>query len=155
GQSPFSKTLLLPQYMLYIYHYGKALQHPESSHHRGHFADDPPALDCCRKDKSTQAPNPQWTRCPALEQRRFGPAPQSQASDLQKRPWTEEGQEMRQGQIRVALYARVSTSNNGQDPQLQLRELREYAAHRGWKIASEYVDTGISGTREKRPELDR
>jgi DNA invertase Pin-like site-specific DNA recombinase len=27
--------------------------------------------------------------------------------------------------------------------------------HRGWKLAGEYVDAGISGTKEKRPELDR
>jgi DNA invertase Pin-like site-specific DNA recombinase len=34
-------------------------------------------------------------------------------------------------------------------------ELREYADRRGWIVAGEYVDTGISGTKEKRPELDR
>jgi DNA invertase Pin-like site-specific DNA recombinase len=38
---------------------------------------------------------------------------------------------------------------------MQTRELREYAERRGWTIASEYVDIGISGTKEKRPELDR
>jgi len=32
---------------------------------------------------------------------------------------------------------------------------REYCEARGWKIASEYVDVGISGSKEKRPELDR
>jgi DNA invertase Pin-like site-specific DNA recombinase len=57
--------------------------------------------------------------------------------------------------VRVAIYARVSTSNNGQDPTLQTRELREYCERRGWQIAGEYVDVGISGTKEKRPELDR
>src|ERR1700738_3794073 len=57
--------------------------------------------------------------------------------------------------MRVAIYARVSTSNNGQDPTMQTRDLREYAERRGWTIASEYVDIGISGTKEKRPELDR
>src|SRR5262249_55534808 len=57
--------------------------------------------------------------------------------------------------MRVAIYARVSTSNNGQDPTMQTRELREYAERRGWTVAGEYVDTGISGTKEKRPELDR
>jgi DNA invertase Pin-like site-specific DNA recombinase len=56
--------------------------------------------------------------------------------------------------IRVAMYARVSTLN-GQDPELQMRELREYADRRGWKLAGEYVDVGISGSKEKRPELDR
>lgn len=56
---------------------------------------------------------------------------------------------------RVAIYARVSTANNGQDPTMQTRELREYAERRGWRITGEYVDVGISGTKEKRPELDR
>jgi DNA invertase Pin-like site-specific DNA recombinase len=57
--------------------------------------------------------------------------------------------------MRVAIYARVSTSNNGQDPTMQTRELREYAERRGWNKAGEYVDIGISGTKERRPELDR
>src|ERR1700694_961275 len=56
--------------------------------------------------------------------------------------------------MRVAIYARVST-NNGQDPAMQTRELREYIERRGWQLAGEYVDAGISGTKEKRPELDR
>jgi DNA invertase Pin-like site-specific DNA recombinase len=57
--------------------------------------------------------------------------------------------------MRVAIYARVSTANNGQDPTMQTRELREYAERRGWTVAGEYVDVGISGTKEKRAELDR
>ena len=56
--------------------------------------------------------------------------------------------------MKAASYARVSTTN-GQDPTVQTRELKEYCERRGWEIASEYVDTGISGAREKRPELDR
>ena len=56
---------------------------------------------------------------------------------------------------RVALYGRISTANGSQDVGMQLRELREYCARRGWETAGEYVDVGISGTREKRPELDR
>ena len=56
---------------------------------------------------------------------------------------------------RTALYARVSTSNNGQSPEMQLRELREYCERRGWIVAGEYVDTGISGAKDRRPELDR
>jgi DNA invertase Pin-like site-specific DNA recombinase len=58
------------------------------------------------------------------------------------------------GQHRVALYCRVST-NHGQDPELQLRELREYAASRGWKIMQEYVDQGVSGSKDSRPALNR
>jgi DNA invertase Pin-like site-specific DNA recombinase len=57
---------------------------------------------------------------------------------------------------RVALYARVSTTgNNGQDPEMQIRELREYCKHRGWKICDDYVDKGISGAKDSRPELNR
>jgi len=56
---------------------------------------------------------------------------------------------------RVALYARVSTADKGQDPEVQLSELREYCERRGWKISREYVDRGISGSRESRPELDQ
>jgi len=56
---------------------------------------------------------------------------------------------------RTALYARISTSNNGQSPEMQLRELREYCNHRDWIVVGEYVDEGISGAKEKRPELDR
>ena len=34
-------------------------------------------------------------------------------------------------------------------------ELREHCSRRGWEIADEYVDSGISGTKERRPQLDR
>jgi DNA invertase Pin-like site-specific DNA recombinase len=56
--------------------------------------------------------------------------------------------------VRVALYARVSTLN-GQNPETQLVELREYAARRGWEIVSEYVDAGVSGSKDSRPSLNR
>jgi DNA invertase Pin-like site-specific DNA recombinase len=55
---------------------------------------------------------------------------------------------------RVAIYARVSTANNGQDPALQTHELREYAERRGWKIVREYVDRGFSGSKDWRPALN-
>ena len=57
--------------------------------------------------------------------------------------------------MRVAIYARVSTSAGNQSPEMQLRELREYGQRRGWEVVNEYVDVGISGAKEKRPELDR
>lgn len=57
--------------------------------------------------------------------------------------------------MRAAIYARVSTSNHGQDVTMQTRELREYCQRRGWEIAGEYVDAGISGAKDRRPELDR
>ena len=56
--------------------------------------------------------------------------------------------------MRAALYARVSTTN-GQSPAMQLRELREYGNRRGWKIVGEYVDQGISGAKDSRPELNK
>ena len=46
--------------------------------------------------------------------------------------------------MRTGLYARVSTNGQGQHPEMQLRELREYCERRGWEIAGEYVDIGIS-----------
>ena len=55
---------------------------------------------------------------------------------------------------RVALYARVSTTNGKQDTQTQLIPLREFCVQRGWEISKEYVDAGISGTKESRPALD-
>jgi DNA invertase Pin-like site-specific DNA recombinase len=56
--------------------------------------------------------------------------------------------------VKAAIYARVST-NNGQNPEMQLDELRAYCKRRGWEIAGEYVDAGISGSKEHRPGLDR
>jgi DNA invertase Pin-like site-specific DNA recombinase len=38
---------------------------------------------------------------------------------------------------------------------MQLSELREYASRRGWSITSEYVDQGVSGSKESRPELNQ
>src|SRR5271169_4500148 len=61
---------------------------------------------------------------------------------------------MEREQLKIAIYARVSTKN-GQDPGMQLAELREYVRNRKWKIAGEYVDKGISGASDSRPELNR
>lgn len=56
---------------------------------------------------------------------------------------------------RVAIYARVSTQNHGQDVTTQTRELEQFAQARGWRLVGSYLDIGISGTKDKRPELDR
>jgi DNA invertase Pin-like site-specific DNA recombinase len=56
---------------------------------------------------------------------------------------------------RVAIYARVSTSNGQQDPEMQLRELREFVERRSWQITGEYVDRGVSGSKDRRPALDQ
>lgn len=57
--------------------------------------------------------------------------------------------------MRTALYARVSTSDKGQDPEMQLRELREHCKRRGWEVVGEYVDVGVSGSQDSRPELNK
>ena len=56
---------------------------------------------------------------------------------------------------RAAFYVRVSTPE--QNPQTQLRELREYAERRGLTVAQEheYVDHGFGGAKARRPALDR
>ena len=56
---------------------------------------------------------------------------------------------------KVGLYGRVSTTDKGQDPELQLKDLRAYSKARGWKVFGEYVDVGESGAKDRRPELDR
>jgi len=53
---------------------------------------------------------------------------------------------------RVALYARVSTTEQSTDS--QLLDLRRYVLERGWDIFKEYVDEGISGTKDSRPALN-
>jgi predicted site-specific integrase-resolvase len=57
-------------------------------------------------------------------------------------------------QLKVALYARVSTSNGRQDTQNQLQQLREFCAKQGWTIAQEYVDNS-SGKRSDRPKFQQ
>src|SRR5215469_8776702 len=54
---------------------------------------------------------------------------------------------------RLALYARVSTSEQRVEP--QLHALRSYAEARGLEVASEYLDEGISGAKDRRRALDR
>ena len=56
---------------------------------------------------------------------------------------------------RAALYARVSTVKHGQDVGLQLDELRQVAAQRGYTISAEYIDEGVSGSKASRPALNR
>lgn len=53
--------------------------------------------------------------------------------------------------MKVAIYARVSTHD--QTPENQLAELRRYAEARQWQ-ATEFVDHGISGAKDRRPALD-
>lgn len=55
--------------------------------------------------------------------------------------------------MRSVLYCRVSTTD--QNVEVQLTALCEYAERRGWQVAGEYVDLGVSGSKEKRPALDK
>ena len=54
---------------------------------------------------------------------------------------------------RVAIYARVSTKD--QSCEMQLRDLRTYCGARAYQQVTEYVDTGHSGAKDSRPELNR
>ena len=56
---------------------------------------------------------------------------------------------------RVAIYARVSTTNHGQDVTVQTRELQQFAEARGWHLVGAYIDDGVSGAKDSRPELNR
>ncbi len=55
---------------------------------------------------------------------------------------------------RVAIYARVSTGE--QSPEAQLRELRAYAALRGFVVTREYIDQASGDVRRRRraPEFE-
>src|SRR5881396_584867 len=53
---------------------------------------------------------------------------------------------------RVGCYLRVSTTE--QTVENQRNDLRAYCKARGWDNVTEYSDTGISGTRDRRPGLD-
>lgn len=58
---------------------------------------------------------------------------------------------------RIAIYARVSTIDKGQDTENQLRELRQFVSNKateGWTLAGEYVDQA-SGKSANRPEFQR
>jgi DNA invertase Pin-like site-specific DNA recombinase len=50
--------------------------------------------------------------------------------------------------MRIAIYARVSTDDKGQDPENQLRQLRQWCESASHKLVHEYVDheSGRKGT---------
>ena len=51
--------------------------------------------------------------------------------------------------VNVAVYARVSTKDRGQECENQLRELREFVERKSqeeWRIAGEYVDQASGGS---------
>jgi DNA invertase Pin-like site-specific DNA recombinase len=55
--------------------------------------------------------------------------------------------------MRVALYGRVSTAE--QNAAMQIEELRAYCHRRQWEIVEEFIDSGVSGSKESRPALNR
>ena len=61
--------------------------------------------------------------------------------------------------MRVAIYARVSTSDKDQNPETQLIPLREFCAAHGWTIIGEFVDSvsaiDLKGRVQWRDLLDR
>ena len=56
--------------------------------------------------------------------------------------------------MKAAIYARVSTTAN-QSVEMQLRDVKEPAARRGFEIVGEYCDEGFSGAKDSRPALNR
>ena len=55
---------------------------------------------------------------------------------------------------RVGIYARVSTTDKGQDPETQLIQLREYSKRRGFSVVGEFVDQA-SGRDDSRPQYQK
>lgn len=76
------------------------------------------------------------------------PASSTDATQQLPLPWYPPGMK------RAAIYARVSTVDRGQDPEMQLHQLREFATRRGFAIAEEFVDRA-SGTRADRERFRR
>jgi DNA invertase Pin-like site-specific DNA recombinase len=56
--------------------------------------------------------------------------------------------------MRAVLYARTSTDDKGQNPEVQLVVLRTEASKRGWRVVAEHVDEGHSGAARDRPGLN-
>jgi DNA invertase Pin-like site-specific DNA recombinase len=56
------------------------------------------------------------------------------------------------GQMRVALYARISTDDGRQELSNQTRELHTYAERMGWRVVAEYLDQ-VSGRKADRPQF--
>jgi DNA invertase Pin-like site-specific DNA recombinase len=55
--------------------------------------------------------------------------------------------------MKTAIYARISTTDKGQDVETQLIPLREFVKRRGWQLYKVYTDQ-ISGSKESRPSLN-
>lgn len=54
---------------------------------------------------------------------------------------------------RVAIYARVSTKDKGQDTENQLAQLREFCKRQRWAITREYIDRASAKRADNRGEF--
>src|SRR5437899_2525282 len=52
--------------------------------------------------------------------------------------------------MRVAIYARKSSEDEGGSVERQLAEARDFAARRGWEVAAAYSDEAVSGADPRR-----
>jgi DNA invertase Pin-like site-specific DNA recombinase len=57
--------------------------------------------------------------------------------------------------MKIAIYARVSTINHGQETGMQTQDLQEFCRLREFQLVDSYIDEGVSGSKDSRPELDR
>lgn len=57
--------------------------------------------------------------------------------------------------MKVAIYARISTNHLGQDVERQLQEVRSYCERMEYEVVDEYVDEGFARTTRNRPALDK
>jgi Resolvase, N terminal domain len=65
------------------------------------------------------------------------------------------GLRQRKDNERRNLRRNIDPGEPVKSPEMQINELREYCERRGWKLAGECVDSGISGAGDSRPELNR
>lgn len=57
--------------------------------------------------------------------------------------------------MKVVTYSRCSTSHHEQNPDIQVRQLRQFVKDRSWELTEEIIDHGYSGGTDKRPGLNR
>ncbi len=60
--------------------------------------------------------------------------------------------EINYDKMQVAIYARVSTTEQNVD--MQIEELRNYCNRMQYLIYEEYVDVGVSGAKQSRPQFN-
>ena len=57
--------------------------------------------------------------------------------------------------MKVAIYARISKDNLGQDIDRQLNEVREYCHRMNYEVVGEYLDEGFARTTRNRHSLNK